>query len=134
MAGQDLTLVDVIGHEADEVGPLDDEFVLLGETTVQLDGLRADDAGENYDGSGPMRWAIVLRRHGSGAVTAGFGTVQWAWALSSVHDRQTPVPSPAARQATLNLLADMGAVAAEIPPGLVRPAPVSWDSYGLPAP
>jgi hypothetical protein len=49
-----------------------------------------------------------LQQHPSGAVTVGFGTVQWAWG-SSVHNRQATVPSQDARQATLNLLTDAGA-------------------------
>jgi hypothetical protein len=107
--------------------------VLLGETTENLNGIRADDTGQNYNGSGSMRWGIVLRRYPSGAVVAGFGTVQWAWGLCAVHDRHAPTPLQAARQATLNLLTDMGAAPASLPADLTKPNPVGWDAYGIPA-
>jgi hypothetical protein len=130
-AGQDVTLPRVIGFEADEVGPV--VAAVLADTRIQLSGSRCDDAGQHYDGSGPMRWGVVLRRENgwSGAVTVGFGTCQWSWMLSAVHERlQVPV-SDAARQATLNLLTDMGAPPATPPAGLVAPRPVAWWGYGL---
>jgi hypothetical protein len=127
-AGADVTLPAVVGFEADEVAA---PGVVLADTVVNLAGSRADDAGQRYDGSGPMRWGIVVRRAASGAVTVGFGTCQWAWALSDVHDRQRPPVSTAARQATLNLLADMGAPPGSVPPDLVAPVPSTWAAYGL---
>ena len=44
----------------------------------------------------------------SGALVFGAGTVQWAWGLEFHHDDGLSVPDPAMRQATVNLLADMG--------------------------
>jgi hypothetical protein len=51
--------------------------------------------------------SLTLYRAPSGALVFGAGTVQWAWGLDALHDRdQTPVSTPM-QQATLNLLADM---------------------------
>ena len=54
--------------------------------------------------------SLTLYRAASGALVFDAGTVQWAWGLSSNHDgdSQNP-PDPAIQQATVNLLADMGA-------------------------
>ena len=51
--------------------------------------------------------SLTLYRAPSGALVFGAGTVQWAWGLDALHDRDpTPVSRPM-QQATLNLLADM---------------------------
>jgi len=129
--GQDISLVGTLGFEADEVNPATDNVVLLGDTEAALNGNRADDAGQTYNDTGILHWGIVLQGYPSGATVAGFGTVQWAWSLSTIHDRQGSVPSQAARQATLNLLSDMGAPPATVPLDLIKPNPVGLDSYGI---
>jgi len=54
--------------------------------------------------------SLTLYRAASGALVFSAGTVQWAWGLASNHDgdSQNP-PDTAMQQATVNLLADMGA-------------------------
>ena len=81
---------------------------------------------------------LSLHRAPSGALVFGAGTVQWAWGLDSNHDRGSDAPSPAMRQATVNLLAEMGAQPASLQVGLVAAtatgdlaAPVS--TIGFPA-
>jgi hypothetical protein len=53
----------------------------------------------------------------------GAGTVQWAWGLDATHDRAGPAADLRMQQATVNLLADMGAQAATLQAGLVAAAP-----------
>jgi hypothetical protein len=64
-------------------------------------------------GNGTATHHLTLYRHGS-ALVFGASTVQWAWGLDGEHDDNQfgPVshtPDQAMRQATVNLLADMGA-------------------------
>ncbi|QYA25198.1 DUF4082 domain-containing protein [Gramella sp. MT6] len=66
---------------------------------------------------------ISLYKHNSGAFVFGAGTVQWSWGLDSNHDRGDDAPSPDMQQATINLLADMGAQPASIQPGMIRATP-----------
>ncbi|WP_439882594.1 DUF4082 domain-containing protein [Pontibacter sp. MBLB2868] len=60
-----------------------------------------------------------LYRHKSGAFVFGAGTVQYSWGLDSNHDRGNAAPSTALQQATINLLADMGAQPRSLQAGLV---------------
>jgi methionine-rich copper-binding protein CopC len=71
--------------------------------------------------------SLTLYRAASGALVFNAGTVQWAWGLSSNHDgdSQNP-PDPAMQQATVNLLADMGAQPAT-PEASLTPAAASTD-------
>uniref|UniRef100_A0A832I353 DUF4082 domain-containing protein n=1 Tax=Eiseniibacteriota bacterium TaxID=2212470 RepID=A0A832I353_UNCEI len=62
---------------------------------------------------------LSLYRAPSGALVFGAGTVQWSWGLDATHDRGSDAPVQAIRQATVNLLADMGAQSATLQPGLV---------------
>jgi hypothetical protein len=70
---------------------------------------------------------LVEYRASSGALVFGAGTVQWAWGLDPVHDvpagTTTPAADPTIRQATVNLLADMGAQPATLNAGLVAALP-----------
>jgi hypothetical protein len=66
---------------------------------------------------------ISLYRALSGALVFGAGTVQWAWGLDSNHDRANDPPSPAMRQATVNVLGEMDAQPATIQAGLVAATP-----------
>jgi hypothetical protein len=70
------------------------------------------DAGATY-GAGTATHHMTLYRAPSGALVFGSGTVSWSWGLNSNHDNPfsftTPTPDPNMQQATLNLLADMGA-------------------------
>ena len=78
--------------------------------------------------SGTTTHHITLYRAPSGALVFSAGTVQWAWGLDSNHDGLDVQPAdPRMRQATLNLLADMGATATTLATGL-SPASQSADS------
>ncbi|MDP4264906.1 MAG: DUF4082 domain-containing protein [Bacteroidota bacterium] len=52
---------------------------------------------------------LSLYRHPGGALVFGAGTIQWAWGLDDTHDRGNLPASQDMQQATVNLLADMGA-------------------------
>lgn len=67
--------------------------------------------------------SLTLYRAASGALVFDAGTVQWAWGLESDHDgdSQNP-PDPAMQQATVNLLADMGAQPATLESDLTHAA------------
>ncbi|HEV8633696.1 MAG TPA: DUF4082 domain-containing protein [Chloroflexota bacterium] len=72
---------------------------------------------------------MTLYRHPtSRALVFGAGTIQYAWGLDDAHDR-SPGPTSDAnlRQATVNLLADMGVQPGSLPAGLV-PATASIDA------
>jgi methionine-rich copper-binding protein CopC len=71
--------------------------------------------------------SLTLYKAASGALVFDAGTVQWAWGLESDHDgdSQNP-PDPAMQQATVNLLADMGAQPATLESDL-KPATQSAD-------
>src|SRR4051812_23269034 len=63
-------------------------------------------------GTGTATHSLTLYRHNSGALVFGAGTVQWAWGLDTEHDLGAPaahIADQAMQQATVNLLADMGA-------------------------
>src|SRR5262249_53926314 len=62
---------------------------------------------------------LAMYRASSGALVFGAGTVQWSWGLDGTHDRGTSTPNTAMRQATVNLLADMGAQPGSLQSGLV---------------
>ena len=69
--------------------------------------------------SGGKTHHLSLYRHTSGALVFAAGTVQWTWGLDSNHDRGSDAPSHTMQQATVNLLADMGAQPGTLQPGLV---------------
>ena len=66
---------------------------------------------------------LTLYRASSGAIVFEAGTVQWAWGLTSFHDgdSQNP-PNKDMQQATVNILADMGAQPTTIMSGLTQTA------------
>ena len=76
------------------------------------------DYGSNY-ASGTATHHLTLYRASSGALVFGAGTVQWSWGLDGEHDRGASTPDPRMQQATVNLLADMGAQPATLQGGLV---------------
>ena len=108
-----------LGYEWDE--DRDNGFrppglVRLSDTTVAgVDYLR--DYGSTYS-SGTANHALTLYRHASGARVFGAGTVQWSWGLDGNHDRGAAAPSLPMRQATVNLMADMGVQPLTIQAGL----------------
>jgi hypothetical protein len=70
------------------------------------------DAGATY-GAGNAVHHMTFYRAPSGALVFSSGTVSWSWGLNSDHDNpfrfNTPDPDANMQQATVNLLADMGA-------------------------
>ena len=65
---------------------------------------------------------LSLYRAPSGAFVFGAGTVQWAWGLDGNNPGHKPVDLNM-QQATVNLLADMGAQPTTIESGLIAQAP-----------
>jgi len=109
-----------LGYEWDE--DVDNGFrpaglLQLSSTTVNVSN-RLLDYGSTY-GPGTATHSLTLYRHASGALVFGAGTVQWSWGLDDNHDRCCMTTVPAMQQATVNLLADMGAQPATLQPGLV---------------
>jgi hypothetical protein len=62
---------------------------------------------------------LTLYRSPSGAHVFSSGTMQWAWGLDANHDNPGGAVDARMQQATVNLLADMGAQPATRQPGLV---------------
>lgn len=113
-AGATFTLPDqTLGYEWDE--DLDNGFRPAG--LIDMSTTTADvpekliDFGTNV-APGTATHHLTLYRAPSGALVFGGGTVQWSWGLDAVHDGPDGAPTapdPSMRQATVNLLADMGA-------------------------
>src|SRR6185436_3052574 len=101
---------DTLGYEWNEDldnGARPDGLIHLSATTVN--GVeKILDFGETV-GIGTATHNLTLYRHSSGAIVFGAGTVQWSWGLDSNHDRGANPPDQAMQQATVNLLAEMGA-------------------------
>jgi Domain of unknown function (DUF4082)/Bacterial Ig-like domain/Bacterial Ig domain len=113
-----------LGYEWDEDvhnGARPPGLLNLSSTTVDV-GKKLTDYGSSY-APGTATHKLTLYRAPSGALVFGAGTVQWAWGLDQEHDtisENGPRPAdPRMQQATLNLLADMGAQPTTIQPGLV---------------
>ena len=83
---------------------------------------KLQDNGSTY-ATGNATHSLTLYRHASGALVFGAGTVQWSWGLDSNHDRGSAAADVAVRQATVNLLADMGIQAGSLQAGLVPGTP-----------
>ncbi|MEU3454302.1 DUF4082 domain-containing protein [Micromonospora sp. NPDC006766] len=130
-AGQTATLAPhTIGYESDE--DVDNGFrpaglIHLSTTTGNtLEYLR--DFGSEVT-PGTTTHHLTLYRAASGALVFSAGTIQWSWGLDANHDSGfNPIAPADARmqQATVNLLADMGAGAATLMSGMA-PATRSTD-------
>jgi hypothetical protein len=70
---------------------------------------------------------LTMYKAPSGALVFGAGTIQWAWGLDANHDGVAAPADARMRQATVNLLADMGATAATLVGG-ISPAAKSTDA------
>jgi hypothetical protein len=97
----------------------------LSSTTLAV-SQKLVDYGGTY-GAGTATHSFTLYRHESGALVFGAGTVQWPWGLDSQHVRGSAPPDVRMQQATVNLLADMGAQPATLQLDLV-PASPSFDT------
>ncbi|NTW03286.1 MAG: DUF4082 domain-containing protein, partial [Oscillochloris sp.] len=96
----------------------------LSTTIINNAPLLRDYASNDYQNSfSPLSTAthhLTLYRHSSGAIVFGSGTLQWSWGLDSNHDRGHEAVDVRMQQATVNLLADMGVLAATLQSGLVQ--------------
>ena len=121
----------ILGYEWDEA-PSDlatpAGLVRYSQTIRNITGkyVTASSFGVSY-GSGTATHSLTLYRHTSGALVFGAGTTQWAWGLSATHDRAGTAADVRIQQATVNLLADMGAQPVTLQMGLV-PATASTDT------
>ncbi len=101
----------------------------MSSTTVNVPEL-LQDYGNTYS-PGTATHHLTLYRYPGGGLVFGAGTVQWSWGLDPNHDNgpDTGATTPDVRmqQATVNLLADMGAQPATLIAGLV-PASASTDT------
>ena len=132
-SNQSLALAaDTLGYEWDE--DLDNGFrpagsIQMSQTVVSVPE-HVQDMGSTYL-PGTATHHLTFFKHSSGALVFGAGTVQWVWGLDTHHDTDSDVgsatPDAAMRQATLNLLADMGVQPATIQSGLI-PADASTDA------
>jgi hypothetical protein len=119
---------EVLGYEWDS--DADNGFrppgrISLSSTTVN--GVEVfTDYGTNVKTNSLATHSLSLYRAPSGALVFGAGTVQWSWGLEYVNAWNNPAtqptetePDPTMEQATINLLADMGAQPSTITSGLV---------------
>jgi hypothetical protein len=70
-------------------------------------------------GTGTATHHLTMYRAPSGALVFSAGTIQWTWGLDDHHDGVGQPPDLRMQQATVNLLADMGAQPATLNPSLV---------------
>jgi hypothetical protein len=119
-AGTTMSLTpDTLGYEWDEDldnGARPAGLVDLSSATLDV-GQKLQDYGSTY-GQGTATHQVTLYRAASGALVFGAGTVQWSWGLDAAHDRGSPAASPVMQQATVNLMADMGAQPTTLQAGL----------------
>jgi WD40 repeat protein len=128
-SGQTATLGDrVIGYEFDE--DIDNGFrppglIQLSSTTTPALAMVVGDnifRGQDTYPEGTATHALTLYKHASGALVFSAGTVQWSWGLDGQHDGGGSTPEASLRQATVNLLADMGVQPATLQPDLLSAA------------
>ncbi|HWM62689.1 MAG TPA: Ig-like domain-containing protein, partial [Solirubrobacterales bacterium] len=127
--GQTATLgEDTLGYEWDEA-PADETrpagLIHLASRTVNV-SQKLLDYGSTY-GSGPVTHHLTQYRAPSDALVFSAGTIQWSWGLDGVHDRGATTPDSRMQQATVNLLADMGAQPNTLQAGLVAAAQSTDD-------
>lgn len=129
----DITLTAVMGFEADHSRPTQPagSYTILAAYSRAAPGGLADANGQAYNIPGNINWGIVAQRYKSGAVTIGFGTCQWSWALDGTHDRGSTTPSLAAQTFTVNLLNDLGAPPQTLMSGILIRERTPLDEYGL---
>jgi hypothetical protein len=106
----------------------------LSATTIPItNGRLLLDYGNTY-GNGTATHSLILYRDPtSGALVFGTGTVQWSWGLDTTHNTDELNANPPViqdiQQATVNILADMGAQPATLQSGLVAGA-IPADTTG----
>ncbi len=80
----------------------------------------------NVTAPGTTTHHVTLYKASSGALVFSAGSIQWAWGLDQTHDGSGAPADPRMQQATINLLADMGAQPFTLMSGMV-PAAASTD-------
>ena len=91
----------------------------LSSTTVDItDGKYLLDYG-TLTGNATATHHLTMHRAASGALVFGAGTVQWAWGLDDHNDQGGSTPDARMQQATVNVLADLGAQPTTLMAGLV---------------
>jgi hypothetical protein len=128
--GQTATVgVGTVGYEWDE--DLNNGFrpsglIRLSSNTMSVGGEYLQDYGSTF-GTGTATHSLTLYRHSSGALVFSAATIRWSWGLDDHHDlimaSSNPPPDARVRQATVNLLADMGVQPATLQPGLIATSP-----------
>jgi hypothetical protein len=118
--GQVATLAPhTVGYESDE--DLDNGFRPAGLIRLSTTTGEAPEYLQDFGKAvapGTTTHHMTLYRAASGALVFGAGTIQWAWGLDAQHDgTQSPADSRM-QQATVNLLADMGAQPTTLMAGL----------------
>jgi hypothetical protein len=94
----------------------------LSTTTLDItDGKYLLDYGSSY-GNGTATHHLTMHRAASGALVFGAGTVHWAWGLDTENDQGGATPDVRMQQATVNVLADLGAQPTTRMAGLVAAA------------
>jgi len=133
--GQVATLPpSTLGYESDE--DVDNGFrpaglIRLSTTTVPVTNYLyftpSPSPGHYYFANGTETHHLTLYRAPSRTLVFGAGTIHWSWGVDSDHAGWTGQPAdPNMRQASVNLLADMGVQPAILQAGLV-PATASTD-------
>ncbi|GHS87577.1 hypothetical protein AGMMS50218_09720 [Actinomycetota bacterium] len=119
-----------VGYESDEDldnGSRPPGLIRLS-TTVGAVPQYLQDFG-NVVAEGTTTHHVTLYRAASGALVFSAGSIQWSWGLDATHDGDGAPADPRMQQATVNLLADMGAQPATLMSGLVA-ASASTDTVG----
>ena len=118
-----------VGYESDE--DLDNGFRPAGlvrlSTTTGPAPQYLQDFG-SVTAAGTTTHHLTMYRAGSGALVFGAGTIQWAWGLDTHHDGVVVPVDTRIQQATLNILADMGATATTLTTQGVVQASKSTDT------
>jgi len=118
-----------VGYESDE--DLDNGYRPAGlirmSTTTGAVTQYLQDFG-NTTAPGTTTHHLTMYKAPSGALVFGAGTVQWAWGLDVNHDGVVAPVDTRMQQATVNILADMGATATTLSTPGVVPATKSTDT------
>jgi hypothetical protein len=127
--GQAVTIgAGILGYEWDE--DLNNGFRPSGLIHLSSNTLNVNtyllDYGSTF-GDGTATHSLALYRHSSGVLVFSAAMIRWSWGLDDHHDlimaSSNPPPDVRMRQATVNLLADMGVQPGTLQPGLVAASP-----------
>ncbi|GAA1995068.1 DUF4082 domain-containing protein [Catenulispora subtropica] len=134
LSGSTSTPYGLLGYEwdsdyADSTRP--PGMIDMSSTTLNVDQLRLD-YGNSYGNGQATHSLVEFRDQTSHSLVFGTATVQWSWGLTNLHTDNTGVANPPnppsqsstedrdVKQATMNVLADMGVQPTTPTTGLVR--------------